>query len=142
VIEIGDEARIKSDLADGKTLYAHVHKKSEGIDPASGMFTVFLRMDDQRNLRAASGVLASVEIIPSKQHVGWRIPYDALLDGEGGKGYVFITNDRKVARKVQVQIAAIQRDEVLIETGLESALYLIISGSAYLHDGSSIRETD
>ncbi len=142
LIEVGDDARVNSDLTNGDTLYAHVYKKSEGIDPTSGMFIVFLRIDDQEDLRAASGVLASVEIIPSKQHVGWRIPYDALLDGEGGKGYVFITNDRKVAKKVQVQIAAIHRDEVLIESGLQTAGYLIISGSAYLHDGSSIRETE
>jgi multidrug efflux pump subunit AcrA (membrane-fusion protein) len=69
----------------------------------------------------------------------WSIPYDALLDGDDGSGYVFVTNDGKTARKVKVSVAAMEKDKVIISKGLEGAKDLIISGSAYLTDSSSIR---
>ena len=68
----------------------------------------------------------------------WSIPYEALLDGDGSTGYVFITNDNKTASRVKVVVAGMERDHVIISQGLENAGSLIISGSAYLTDHSLI----
>ena len=72
-----------------------------------------------------------------KQNV-WKIPYDALLDGNAQSGYVFVTDDEKVARKVPVVVGSIEKNDVVIQAGLENAHSLIISGSAYLKDSSAI----
>ena len=37
---------------------------------------------------------------PSQTTTAWAIPYDALLDGDANKGYVFVTNDNATAQKV------------------------------------------
>ncbi|WPQ60761.1 efflux RND transporter periplasmic adaptor subunit [Chitinophaga sancti] len=68
----------------------------------------------------------------------WAIPYEALMEGDGSTGYVFITNDNKTAKKVTVTIGGMEKDQVIITKGLEQAGALIISGSAYLTDGSPI----
>ncbi|WPV64921.1 efflux RND transporter periplasmic adaptor subunit [Chitinophaga sp. LS1] len=68
----------------------------------------------------------------------WSIPYDALMEGDGSTGYVFITNDNKTAKKITVTISGMEKDQVIISKGLEQAGALIISGSAYLTDGSPI----
>ncbi|WP_343693636.1 efflux RND transporter periplasmic adaptor subunit [Chitinophaga sp.] len=68
----------------------------------------------------------------------WSIPYDALMEGDGSTGYVFITTDNKTAKKVTVTIGGMEKDVVIITKGLENAPALIISGSAYLTDGSPI----
>ena len=68
----------------------------------------------------------------------WSVPYEALLDGDGSTGYVFVTNDNKTATRVKVVIAGMEKDHVLISQGLENAGSLIISGSAYLTDHSPI----
>ena len=64
--------------------------------------------------------------------------YEALLDGDGSTGYVFVTNDNKTARRVKVIVAGVEKDHVIISQGLENSGSLIISGSAYLTDQSLI----
>jgi hypothetical protein len=80
-------------------------------------------------------------IKPSARSTGsssWQIPYEALLDGNGSNGYVFVTSDRKTAKKLKVTVGAIDKNTVTITHGLEDATALIISGSAYLTDQSPI----
>jgi hypothetical protein len=62
-----------------------------------------------------------------------------LLDGDENSGFVFITNDKKQAKKIKVEISRIEHNGVVIDKGLENVQYLIVSGSAYLKDGSAIR---
>ncbi|EPB65959.1 hypothetical protein ANCCEY_14955 [Ancylostoma ceylanicum] len=45
-------------------------------------------------------MFAKVSIF-GKTSDSWTIPYEALLDGDAGKGYVFVTNDGQTARKVE-----------------------------------------
>ncbi|MGE5860723.1 MAG: efflux RND transporter periplasmic adaptor subunit, partial [Ignavibacteria bacterium] len=66
-------------------------------------------------------------------------PYQSILDGDGNSGYVFITNDMKTANKVKINIFDLDMDDVYVDEGLESSKYLIVSGSAYLNDGSRIK---
>ena len=86
-------------------------------------------------------------VISSGNHQGtvkssaetWSVPYEALLDGDGSSGYVFVTNDNKTAEKTKVVIAGMEKDHVIISRGLEKAKWLIVSGSAYLTDKSQIQ---
>ena len=139
LISTGDSAVVHCDALPDKVLHASVFKKEEGIDPSSGTFIIHLKISDQAVPGLASGLFAKAEIFPSKKISGtWMIPYDALLEGDQGKGYVFVTNDRKTARKVEVTVESFKQDRVLVTAGLEQARYLIVSGSPYLNDGSEI----
>jgi len=140
-IKVGDEAEVSIDALPNKKIKASVFKKSEGLDPASGTFTVQLRLLESAP-SIASGMFARANIFPREKVTAWTIPYDALLDGDGKKGYVFVTNDNKTAKKVEVTIGEVRRENILITGGLENAGSLIISGSAYLNDGSHIRIQD
>lgn len=136
-INIGDKARIKAEaLAD--ELEASVFKKSEGVDPASGTFTVYLKLNAAGQSKIASGLFANAVIYPQSTSRSWSVPFDALMDGDGGKAFVFITQDGKTAHKIPVRVKEIQSNRVLIDSGLESTKSIIISGSAYLTDGTSI----
>ncbi|WP_374165727.1 efflux RND transporter periplasmic adaptor subunit [Arcticibacter sp. MXS-1] len=139
-IRKGDPATVQSDALPGQQLPAQVYKKSEGIDPSSGTFIIQLRLSSSAPSAVASGMFARAEIRPRRKTAGtWAIPYDALLDGDAGKGYVFVSNDGKTAQRKEVRIGDIRRDKVLITGGLENCRYLIISGSPYLNDGSRIK---
>ena len=74
----------------------------------------------------------------SKQLAVWKIPYEALLDGNAQAGYVFVTTDEKTAKKVSVVVGAIEREQVIIQSGLENYKWLITSGSAYLKEGTAV----
>lgn len=142
-IRLQDTALVEVESVPGKTFTGLVARRSEGIDPSTGSFAVDIRLTGEKPSVIAFGMFGKAVIrtsIQSKSESGtWSVPYDAVLDGDGNSGYVFITNDNKTARKVKVIIAGMDKDHVIISQGLENAGQLIISGSAYLTDSSTIR---
>ncbi len=139
-IRQGDKAVVTLESLSGMRLPATVSAKSEGVNPSTGTFTVNLKIGSLQGNKLADGMFAKAEITPGKQTAqGWTIPFDALMDGSQNKGYVFISNDKKHAKKVEVTIGELRKDEVFITSGLEDASYVIVSGSAYLRDGSKIK---
>lgn len=136
-IREGDSALITTD-AFSDVIPAVVSRKSEGLDPNSGTFTIHVQPVSIGKLPIASGMFAKVRIF-GKASDSWLIPYESLLDGDAGRGYVFVTGDRQTAKKVEVKIGAIQKENVLILSGLEDHSDLIVSGSPYLKDGSKIK---
>lgn len=141
-LRIGDSAHLSTDAAPGIILKAVVFKKSEGVDPQTGAFTLQLSVKNSRGIPLASGLFGKATLFPSREVKGWHIPYDALLDGDEHNGFVFITNDKQHAQKTKVSISKIEHHTIVIDHGLENARYLIISGSAYLKDGSIIKVTE
>lgn len=139
-IKIGDRAKISTDAMPNDTLNAVVAKKSEGIDPQSGTFSIFLELTEKPNYKLASGIFGKSIILTTGQKNGlwWKIPFSSILQGNGKEGYVFITEDGKTAKKQKVKIAKIENNDVLIDAGLVNAKSIIISGSPYLVNGSPI----
>jgi RND family efflux transporter MFP subunit len=142
-VGIQDTATVEVESVPGRTFKGLVSRRSEGIDPATGAFTIDIKLTGEKPANIAFGMFGKAVVgtrEKSREQAGtWQIPYDALLDGDGSSGYVFITNDGKTAQKVKVTVAGMEKDHVIISSGLENARQLIISGSAYLTDSSSIR---
>ena len=142
-IKLGDKAVLQTAALPGKTLSGTVSRKSEGVDPQTGTFTTDIRVGESVPL--AAGLFGKGTIQPAVGAAvkagSWAIPYQALLDGDGSSGYVFVTNDGHTAHKVRVRLSGMEKDHVLISDGLGDARALIISGSAYLNDSSPIRVT-
>ena len=141
VLRVNDEAAIEVESVPGKTFTGVVARRSEGVDPATGAFRIDIRFTGEKPANIAFGMFGKAVVHTSgngQAATGWAIPYDALLDGDGSSGYVFITNDGKTAQKVKITIAGMEKDQVLISEGLENARHLIIAGSAYLKDSSRI----
>jgi RND family efflux transporter MFP subunit len=140
LIEPGNKATITTDAFPGKTFNAVVSKKALAADPVSGSFEIELVID-VRGMQPAVGMFGKATIVPSKSSKGYSIPYDALVEANGDKGFVFVTNDRKTVQRVEVTIAAIDNNRVLISGGLSGHAYVVISGSPYLTNGSAITIT-
>ena len=66
------------------------------------------------------------------------IPFWSRLDANGDRGFVFVVDGQK-AKKVKVQIGKITQTSIQVLGGLENYKSLIVSGSAYLSDGSTIQ---
>lgn len=137
-IKIGDEATIEADVFKNKTLKAKVSRKSESIDPFSGTFTIELELQGKLPDGLASGVFGKATIQLSETSENWKIPYEALLDGNADEGFVFISNDQKTVKKVPVKIENLNQNEVEISEGLEGYKYVIVSGGPYLNENSTI----
>lgn len=136
-IQKGDSAIITSD-AFSEEMVAKVIRKSEGLNPQSGTFTVEVQPLETKDFNIASGMFAKVRIMSSGVE-SWQIPYEALLDGDGENGFVFVTNDKVSVQKVPVKIGNIDKDYISVVSGLENYSYLIVSGSPYLKENSKIK---
>ncbi len=138
-LKIGDRASITSEALQGRILQAKVSRKAESIDPQSGTFGVDLSLESGDLKGLAAGLFGRATIYPTSKQTAYSLPYDALLDGGENEGYVFVTNDNQTAKKVKVQLGAVQKDKITVLGGLENVGSVIISGSAYLTNGSKIK---
>jgi multidrug efflux pump subunit AcrA (membrane-fusion protein) len=128
-------------MSNGSTspLKGHVQSLSEAVDPITGTLWVNIKTDQPINNKLAAGIFGKAVITPAAAAKGWRIPYDALLEGDGSKGFVFTTRDMKTAEKVAVEIGSIENGYITVTGGLENDKHVIIAGNAYLNNNTPIR---
>jgi len=140
-VKNGDKATIEISGIPGDSLTGMVSRKSEGIDAQSGTFLIDVQLTGSKPDAIAAGMFGRCHINAGAitGSTAWSIPYAALLDGNGSSGFVFVTNDNKIAQRIPVTVAGMEKENVLISNGMEQAKALIISGSAYLKDQSPIR---
>jgi len=136
-ITLGDKAQVTLDAFPGKTFNAQVTNRSLAADPLNGSFSVELRVD-LNGEKPATGMFGKAKIVNGKVTYANVIPYAALLEADGDKGYVFITKDKKTVQRKEVTLGKLYSDRVEVIAGLEKEAFIIISGSAYLNDQSTI----
>jgi RND family efflux transporter MFP subunit len=123
---------------------AVVLRKAEAADPYSGSFFADLQLNHAPQNRVASGMYGTARIFTSGRSATttedkWSIPYDALLDGDGSNGFVFVTADSSTVKKIPVRVDALNRDMITVTGPFPESSLLILSGSAYLNEESKIR---
>jgi RND family efflux transporter MFP subunit len=136
-IKIGNPATLTLDAFPDKSFEAIVTRKSETSDARTGAFSVELKLKHD-GINFASGMFASAVLSTGEGVSSWSVPYEAVLDASDDQGFVFVTNDNQTAVKQSVTISSFDGTSIRITKGLENAGALIISGSAYLADGSPI----
>jgi RND family efflux transporter MFP subunit len=136
-LAIGDSASIVS-ANEPTAISGKVVRKSQAADPLTGTYWVEVSPDQSTTLQLAAGMFGKATLYPTLRTEGWQIPYEALLDAQGKVGYVFVTSDGKIAKKVRINLGQISEKSVQVLSGLENHSHLIVSGSAYLSDGSTI----
>ena len=136
-VQTGNKATVTTDAFPGRTFSAVVSKKALASDAASGSFTVELQVDFQRE-QPAIGLFGAAAITPSGISIGFSIPYEALLEANGNKGFVFVSDDRRTVKKVPVTIASFNNSVVYIADGLQGHAFVVSAGSPYLSDNSII----
>jgi RND family efflux transporter MFP subunit len=135
--QIGDKAEINP-AASSNWIPAKVTQKSQSADPITGTYWVEISPESVKEVSLASGMFGKAQIQPSKTINGWEIPFESVLDANGTSGIVFVVDGQK-AKKVSVQLGKITPNAIQVVAGLENYSNLIVSGSAYLTDGSTIQ---
>jgi len=145
-VKTGDPAEVIIASHEGQTLSGKLTRKSESADPSNGLFSVDITLTGNQSGKIAAGMFGTGVIVTGNHQSAdksgsetWSVPYEALMDGDGSSGFVFVTNDSNTAEKTKVVIAGVEKDHVIISQGLEKSKLLIVSGSAYLTDKSPIQ---
>ncbi len=140
-LKIGDKAKISLDAYPDQELEAYVSQMAETADPSTGTFEVELAIKPLAEIKLASGLMASVEIIPAQNKPQTLIPLEALVESTGKTGFVYTIDDKKIARKVPVKVAFLTNDKVVISKGLENIKQVVTAGSPYLTEGQKVITT-
>jgi len=136
-IEVGNKATVSVDAFPAQQFNGVVSKKSLSADAASGSFQAELRVDFGQQ-QPAIGMFGTASIAVSHSSVGFSIPYEALLEANGKKGFVFVSADKRTVKKIPVTISSISDNVVYIADGLQGQSWVITTGSPYLNDKSII----
>jgi multidrug efflux pump subunit AcrA (membrane-fusion protein) len=138
-IKKGDPATIISHASGDKNINGTVQSSSAGVDPVTGTLWVNIKPLGSLPDKIAAGIFGKAVITPGAVAKGWRIPYDALLEGDGSTGFVFTTRDMNTAEKVAVELGSIENGFITVTRGLENDNHVIIAGNAYLNNRTPIR---
>lgn len=136
IIKKGDTAEINMESS---SFTGKVVGKSESADPVTGTMWATIKPTEQTKMNIAAGSFGKATIIPSTSFKAWAIPYDAILDGNAGNGYVFIPKKNMTAEKVKIKIGNIVNGNVLVTEGLTGINSIIVLGNAYLNENTPIK---
>ena len=134
-LQVGNKAQIALDAFAGEMSSGEVSLIGEGADPFTGLYPVEVSISKTAN-RLASGLFASVEVMPAKTILLTPIPIEALVEGLGRNAFVFVLlEDGKHIKKIQVKVAYIKDGMAYVSEGLEGVGEVISSGSGFLTEG-------
>lgn len=138
-IGVGDKAIITTDALPGKEIPGTVTARSEGSDPMSGTFWISISLAGNQHHGIAAGLFGKARVTVNKKVEAWTLPYDALMDSEKDKGYVFVLTDSNIVKKIPVTIDRLDQGKVIISAGLEGYDRVIMEGNAYLVGGMKVK---
>lgn len=136
-ISINQKATVVLDGFPGKTIPAYVFRKSQASENAGGSFQVELKLQ-LGALHPAIGMFGKAEIVTGATSHNTIIPYEALIEADGNKAFIFEVDNNKVKR-VPVVIAGFDNNQVYVKSGLENVSQVVVSNSAFLNEQSIIR---
>jgi len=137
----GDKATVSFDAYPETEFEGTVIRLAEGADPTNGSFQVEVQVDP-KGKKFVAGLYAETKITPSQPKTYQVVPVEALVEGSGKNGFVFTMNGEDKVKKVPVEVAFIQDNEIAIKSGLENIHKVISAGSGYLTEYSTVKVVD
>ena len=138
LIELGQQAKVMLDGFPGDTISASVFRKSQVAEDANGSFQIELKLRLNK-IKPAIGMFGKAQIVTQHQVTNTLIPYDALVEADGDKAYVFTVTPEGKVKRVPIIIAGFNNREVYVKSGLENTRQIIVSNSAFLNEQSQIK---
>ncbi len=139
LLKKGEAATVQLDAYPATDFKGIITKVSEAADPASGTYEIEVKVLPHGK-KFALGLFANIQINSSATQQVSMIPVEALAEGDGKTGYVYLLNaDRKTIKKQAVQIAFIDKNKIAIRSGLENVGEVITDGVSYLTENSKVK---
>ncbi|MEM1321165.1 MAG: efflux RND transporter periplasmic adaptor subunit [Bacteroidota bacterium] len=134
-----DKANIEFSAFPQKKYPAFISEIAEEANPMTGTFDIELSLNGFFP-ELKNGFVGAVEILPATAEAHYRIPMNALVEGDDKQASLFVSRDGKIAQKKTVMINLIADDFFVIDTTeLRSREWLIVDGAAYLSNNDSIQ---
>ena len=138
IINPGQTATVTLDGYTDKKIDAFVFRKSQSADRTLGSFQIELKLK-LTDIKPAVGMFGKAEISTSQDENVKVIPYDALVEADGDKAFVFTPDGANKVKKIPVTISKFDNQQVYLREGLDGVDQIVISNSAYLNEKSTIK---
>ena len=137
-IKVGQQAIVNLDGYPDQQFQATVLRKLQAADAAIGSFQVELKLQ-LGNLRPAIGMFGKALIQTNASQDATVIPFSALVEADGERGYIFTLKGTDRVRKVPVTILKFDNKNVYLKDKLKGIEHIVISNSAYLNEQSTVK---
>lgn len=136
-IYLGQKATIRLDAFPGETFTGRVYRKSQAADQASGSFRVDIQINFKK-VALAAGMFGKAILVPEKAINENTIPYEALIQINGNRAFVYTPGPDGSLRRVDVVIKSFNKKNVIIGSGLSEGEQVVVSNNAFLNEKSKI----
>lgn len=138
-LALGDRAEVRLDAYDGATVAAAVTEIAAAADPRTGTFEVELTLEPgDKVLR--NGFIGRASLFPSKTPAHYRIPLDALVEGEGRHVTLFYPATDGTATAKTVRFTRLLDDAFVVPAAeLDGITQVVTKGANYLEAGSKLK---
>lgn len=137
-IKAGQTAVVSLDGYPDQKFDATVFRKLQSADKEIGSFQVELKLNLGR-LRPAIGMFGKAKIRTNGVQTALSIPFSALVEADGEKGFIFTPSGNNHVRKVPVNILKFDNKKVYLRDKLEGIDRIVVSNSAYLNEQSTVK---
>ena len=135
-LKIGDKANVQLDAYPEETFTGTVTNLAQSADPVSKLYQTEVKINPAGK-RFATGLYGKAELISSQNRQYAVIPVEAVIEGNGNKGFVFVNENGK-AKRLPITIGYLDGEKVLVSQGLENVKEVVTSGSAFLTDSATL----
>ena len=136
-ITLGNRATVRIDAFPGRTFAGRVIRKPVAADAGSGTFEVEVRVN-LAGVTPSVGMFGRATIQTGRSSQQTVIPYEALIEADGDRAFVYVPVGTTRVRRVPIQIEQFDPEQVVVKDGLENVPAFVVSNSAFLNEQSTI----
>ena len=136
-LKLNDKAGIQFDAYPDKIFHATVTEIGNSADPYTGTYEVELTLK-RTDTKFASGLIASVDIYPSKKEKFKIVSVNALIEGNETEGYIYQVINKSKVKKLKIKIYKISDNNLFIKSGVEPGAEIITEGVSYVNGKSEV----
>ena len=132
-----DSVSISLDVHPDEQFFGKITVMGSMANPYNGTYDVEIEFQPG-DIILRQGYVGKVSIYPSEKHLYKVIPLNSLVEGSGKSGYVFTYNENNRAKKLPVEVAFINENEIALKDAPAVGTPIASTGAQYLTDNSLI----
>ncbi len=135
-VHLLDSADIQFDAYPGQVFKGLVSELGTSADPYTGTYEVEIQLL-RKPEKLVSGFFARINIYPAGEGKKIIVPYEAMVDGAGQSGYVYVIKDGRHQRR-RISIGSYTDQGINVKSGLVEGEEIVMEGAQYLRADSQI----
>ncbi|MFC2120844.1 efflux RND transporter periplasmic adaptor subunit, partial [Bacteroidota bacterium] len=136
-MQYNDTANVIFDAYKNHVFKSTICEIGSYADPYTGTYEIELKLKKTK-FPLVSGLIGSVNIIPSKTEKFLQIPFEAMIEGNQNEAYIYVLTKNNKHEKVRLKIEGMDSEYFFVKSGIEAGSTVITDGSAYLKANSKI----